>query len=434
LIVVVAVLVRLIYDLVVLRHLALGVDAVWYYLEGGIIKDRHAYLDPSVFVADRGPTAAWPPLFPSYLALTRVVAGTSIRAAQLAGLVTGGATVALTGLVARRVAGERVGLFAAAFAAVSPLLIAADGSVMSETLFVPLALATLLAALWSMRSAQPLAWAVPGAFAGLAALTRADGLLLVPFVVFPVVYRASRAHGWSWSRVLVGGGVAVVALLVVLVPWVVRNAVRVDEPTIASVSSGTAIAGANCAQTYAGDTLGSWEFACIHSERRTEQDETEWSSGIRREGLRYARDHASRLPVVGAARVARLWGVWDTRDQVDREQAESRSRKWQYLVAATGLVTFVAGIAGFVVLGRAGRPIEGLVGLVAMVTAVALLTYGNTRFRTTAEPALLIGVAALVAPWLHRRSGRAHQTAGTVADRHGTRRGRGLDHGFSGAA
>ena len=111
--------------------------------------------------------------------------------------------------------------------------------------------------------------------------------------------------------------------------------------------------------------------------------------------------------MVGAARVGRLWGVWDPRDQVDREQLETRSRRWQYLVAGTGIVTLVLGIAGLVRLGRAGRPIEGLVGLVAMVVVVALATYGNTRFRTTAEPALLIGVAALVRPLSRRVAQRA---------------------------
>jgi 4-amino-4-deoxy-L-arabinose transferase-like glycosyltransferase len=395
-IVLVAVVARLVYDLVVVRHVVLGVDSVWYLLEGGIIKDHHAYLDPAVFVVDRQPTAAWPPLFPSYLALTRVVGGDSIRAAQLAGLVTGAATVALTGLVARRVAGPRVGLLAAALAAVSPLLIAADGSVMSETLFVPLALSTLLAALYAMRSSRPLAWIAPGVCAGLAALTRAEGLLLVPFVVFPVVYRAARTHRWSWSSALLSGGVALTTLVAVLVPWVVRNAIRVDDPTIATLSSGTAIAGANCAQTYGGDALGSWDFACIRSERRTDEDEAEWASTIRRGGVRYARDHASRLPIVGAARIARLWSFWNVRDQVDRERLESRNRAWQYAVAVTGILTLVLGVAGLVRLGRARRPIEGLVGLVAMVTVVALVTYGNTRFRTSAEPALLVGVAAIL--------------------------------------
>ncbi len=394
-----AAILRVAYDLVVLRHLHLGIDSTWYFLEGGVIRQDHAYADPAVFATSRAATAAWPPVYPAFLALGRVFAGDSIRAAQLSGVVTGSATVALTGLVGRRIAGAGVGLLAAALAALSPLLVAADGSLMSETLFVPLALATLLCALAAARAQRVWLWIAAGAFAGLAALTRAEGLLLVPFVVLPVAWRALRD---SVPRVLLATAVAGATLVVVIAPWIARNAQRVDEPTIANVSSTTAIAGANCRQTYGGDALGSWDFACIRNERRAVLSEAKWTSEIRRAGLRYARGHASRLPVVGAARVARLWGMWDPRDQVDRERLETRSRNWQYLVAATGIVTLAFGIVGFVLLGRAGRPIGGLVGLVAMVVVVALATYGNTRFRATAEPALLIGVAAALRPVLRR--------------------------------
>ena len=62
-------------------------------------------------------------------------------------------TVALTGLIGRRIAGPRVGLLAAALAAISPILIAADGSMMAETVFVPLALGTMLLALHAAREA-----------------------------------------------------------------------------------------------------------------------------------------------------------------------------------------------------------------------------------------------------------------------------------------
>jgi hypothetical protein len=120
---------------------------------------------------------------------------------------------------------------------------------------------------------------------------------------------------------------------------------------------------------------------------------------IRREGLRYAR---ARVEFAGGRRGASPGsGACGIRDQVDRSNWRAPSRNWQYLVAATGFA-LVLGIVGLVRLGRAGRPIEGLVGLVAMVVVVALATYGNTRFRTTAEPALLIGVAAALRPVLRR--------------------------------
>ena len=41
--------VRLLYDLVVLHRLRLGIDASWYYLEGGVIRREHAFADPDLF-------------------------------------------------------------------------------------------------------------------------------------------------------------------------------------------------------------------------------------------------------------------------------------------------------------------------------------------------------------------------------------------------
>ena len=391
--------VRLLYDLVVLHRLRLGIDASWYYLEGGVIRREHAFADPDLFATHRAATAAWPPLYPGFLALVQSVAGDSVRAGQVAGIATGSTTVALTGVIGRRIAGPWIGLVAAGLVAISPMMIAADGSMMSETLFVALALGTLLLALVAADAGRSWLWPAAGALAGLAALTRAEGLLLVPFVIAPVAWRGLRA---SLPRSALAVVTAGVAALVVVAPWVVRNAIRVDEPTIATVSSSTAIAGANCSETYFGENLGSWEFACIRDDLRLTTTEHDWTSTIRRDGLNYAADHASRWPVVGAARAARLWGFWDPVDQVGRESLETRNRTWQYVVIGTGFVTLALGAAGFVALARRKRAIDGLVGLVLMVTTVALLTYGNTRFRTTAEPALLIGVAAVAARFLHR--------------------------------
>ena len=71
---------------------------------------------------------------------------------ELLGCVTGAATVAFTGLLGRTVAGSRVGLLGALLVALSPSLIAADGSLMAETLSVPL---VVLAALLAQRGADP---------------------------------------------------------------------------------------------------------------------------------------------------------------------------------------------------------------------------------------------------------------------------------------
>jgi drug/metabolite transporter (DMT)-like permease len=89
------------------------------------------------------------------------------------------------------------------------------------------------------------------------------------------------------------------------------------------------------------------------------------------------------------------------------EQGETRSRRWQILVSVSSLVVLVAGVSGVVLLARHGRRIAVLVGLLAASAAVVVFGYGNTRFRSAAEPALLIGGAVCLTGLARMRAGSA---------------------------
>ena len=93
----------------------------------GRVRRRRALLQGGRAVA----TAGFPPLWPALLAVVDKLGADGDRAFELTGAVLGAGTIALTGLVGRRVAGPRIGLVAAALVAVCPALIAADGSLMS---------------------------------------------------------------------------------------------------------------------------------------------------------------------------------------------------------------------------------------------------------------------------------------------------------------
>ena len=395
------VLVRVVYVLV-RRDAEPGLDATWYFLEAGVLRHDYAFAEPQVFLVDRAATAAFPPLYPGMLGFVQAVFGDAIRTSQLAGAFLGGATIALTGLIGRRVADETTGLVAAAFAALSPMLIAVDGSMMAETLFVPLVLGVVLAAIAAQTTNRPRLWLLAGALAGLCALTRADGVLVVGVIVVVALLSEQR-----WRATLL----VLAASAVVIAPWVVRNAVRLDSPTIATVSSATALAGANCAETYGGKAIGSWEHECIQEELREDLGEVEWTDRIRGDAIEYATDHPGRLPGVAAARVARVWGLWSPADAVARDAEESRSERWQWIVTLTAPVILVAGLAGLWMLARRGAPIVPLAGLLVATTLVALFVHGNTRFRAMSEPILLIGAAVVMVDAVRSRSSRRRHTA-----------------------
>ena len=116
-------------------------DSFWYFAQARNLRAGHGYIDIArqlgVFnghpdIAGERATAYWPPLFPIALAGWQSIFGESIRTSQLMGVAMGAATIVLAGLLGRAVVNRTVGLVAAALVAVSPFIIAVDGSLMSR--------------------------------------------------------------------------------------------------------------------------------------------------------------------------------------------------------------------------------------------------------------------------------------------------------------
>lgn len=184
------------------------------------IADGHGYPQTNR-APGGGPSAFRPPAYPVLLAGVYAIAGQAAPpVGRLAGAVLGTLSVALIGLIALRVWGSRVAMLALGIAAVAPPLVILSTGLISEALFVPLVLGAVLSALEARRSQQRYRWAiVTGVLVGLAALTRTNGLLLLlPFFVAFAPTRSLR-HARSWTPSLV----VVLAALLTLVPWTVRN-------------------------------------------------------------------------------------------------------------------------------------------------------------------------------------------------------------------
>jgi 4-amino-4-deoxy-L-arabinose transferase-like glycosyltransferase len=387
--------VRVAYVLTVGSRTGLGADATWYLLEAGIIGSGDGYLDPDAYFArgDALATANFPPLWPALLAIVEWLGLGGEQAYRLVGAGLGTITVGLTGLLGRRVGGARVGLVAAALVACSPLLIAADGSLMSETMYAAL----LTAALWSAYRAidRPSAarMVLLGALGGLAVLTRSDGVVIVTLLVAATVI---TMDGSPPRRRFALAGVALAAVLAVVAPWGVRNIVRLDSTVPLSSNAGSVVEGANCPSTYAGELLGAWDPDCLVETRRSDRSEAAWSAAARNRGLDYAASHAGRLPVVAGARVARTFGVWNPAAAARLEAVESRSAPWQVAGWAYGSTVLVLAVAGYWSLIRRGADVGPLLATVVGVVVVVAASWGNQRFRVAAEPALSVGAAAAV--------------------------------------
>lgn len=333
-----------------------------------------------------GPTAEHPPAWEVLLAAADLLGADSFLSHRLIGALIGTLTVVLIALLGRAVAGAAVGLVAAAVAAAHPLLWTADVSLMSETLYGALLVGALLAA--HGRRPVPL-----GVLLGLAALTRGEALALVVLLVVPLFWR-------DWRRT----GLAVAAFVVVLTPWTVRNLVTFEQPVLISTNANGVWKGANCPDTYRGDLIGSWRFQC-YSPGRPGEDESEYFARQRSEGLAYLRENAGRLPVVLAARLARLADVYSVDQSVFLNAQEGRlPRPTRWGIHAAWVLMLLAA-AGAVLQARRRGPVLVLLAPIAMVVLVSLATYGSTRFRYGAEPSIAVLAAiALVAGWSRLRT------------------------------
>jgi 4-amino-4-deoxy-L-arabinose transferase-like glycosyltransferase len=323
--------------------------------------------------------------------------------------VLGTAAVVVIGLLGRRIAGDRAGWIAAGIAAVYPNLWVNDGLIMSETIATLLVALALLYAYRLIR--EPRLWTalVVGALCGLAALTRAELLLLVPLLAVPAALVArSVAIGQRWK--LAGAGVLAAAVLIG--PWVGYNLVRFKEATFLSTNDGIALLGSNCDSVYYGHGIGLTDLKCLGSNPRGDQSVD--SRIYRDRAFDYIRDHKKRTVIVGAARAGRTWSVYRPWDMVSYNKGEGREG-W---VTILGLIIYypllVAAVAGWVVMRRRRRRSWPLLVPALIVTIASVATYGQTRFRVPAEPSLVVlaavAIAAVVAhEWPARRKRVAAQ-------------------------
>jgi hypothetical protein len=402
----VGVVLRAIYLFVIARDVTGIGDWHFYHWQANDLANGLGFDEPFRLRFDgvQLPSAGHPPLYPLALSVVSLLGGTGELAHRALGLLLGGVTIALVGLLGRRVGGDRAGLLSGAICAAYPLMVAVDGALMSETLYGPLIAAALLLAYVVLDHARRRAALALGAVIGLAALTRSEALLLVPLLAWPVAFRAGPGR----RAQLVLAALAAAGCALVVAPWTIRNAEAFGRFVPISNNDSTVLAGANCPLTYHGVDLGGWNIECI-SPRRLD-DEAAQAVVWRREGLDYLRDHAARWPVVAVVRVLRVWDLWQPRRQVIF--AEGRHRRVEQLGIATYfllLALAAAGIAALLARAPRRRRDPGLAILLApaaMVTVSSVIGYGVPRLRHAFEIPLCVLAGAGLLALLDRRAAR----------------------------
>jgi 4-amino-4-deoxy-L-arabinose transferase-like glycosyltransferase len=318
-------------------------------------------------------------------------------AQRLTGSVFGAVTVAAAGLLGRRAAGERAGLIAAGVACIYPILVTADGALMSESLYGMLIALALLAAWRLGEQPTPRRGITFGALIGLAALTRGEALVLLVLLLVPL---ARRAGGWRPALA------ALAAAAIVVAPWTIRNLDVFGRVVVISDDLGAVIGGANCAATYSGPYIGAWSFPCDHV---TPGNEAQQAAREQSAGLSYARHHLGRLPAVVAARLERVWGLREP-----FQTNEGRSARVQQAGVLMYYLLLVPAAAGFLLLRRRRAPTWPLLAPIVCVTLVAAAGYGFLRLREPADTCLVVLAAVAFEELWRRRTGSRYNSTPPV--------------------
>ncbi len=387
--------VRVYFVLVGYAHYKVAGDAVYYHLQGWSLADGHGFINPIDFYRSGGktlvPSAGNPPLYAMYLGVVSKLGFWSVTAHRLASSLLGTGAVVLIGLVGRLIRSERVGLVAAATAALYANLWINDGMLLSESMAALTLALVLLAAYAFWRRPRLASAARLGLALGVAALSRGEVVLLAPLLVLPLLWGMRRLTVGRRFRLLV---VTALAMLLLVGPWVGYNLTRFEKPVFMTDHWGTVLEAASCHDAYYGRYAG-WYANC--DLRRHRGDASEQDATLRSEALHYTRAHLRRLPVLMLIRVGRMWDVYRPGQTLFLNAVlEGRTRAASRLALISTWLLMPLAIAGVIVLRRRRVPITPILAPAIVVTIAAAITYGVLRYRVSAEPGIVLAAAVSI--------------------------------------
>jgi 4-amino-4-deoxy-L-arabinose transferase-like glycosyltransferase len=376
--------VRVIY-VIATRHYPLAGDAPEYDAEGVLIAHGHWFYTRLPYgILHAG---AWKaPGYPAWVGLWYTLLGHHPTAVRFVQVPLGAVTIALTWVLARRLFGSRVALVAAFVVAVYPLAWQYEELLYPESLATPLTLGVLILMLTgplSVRRAIGL-----GLLTGITLYVRPT----TEFVFLGVLVAWSLRAGWRRGFGLTA--VAVVASVLVVAPWTIRNAivmhgfVPISMQDAAIYGTFNPTSANNSAYPYA------WEreppnVANLFNPRHPLSDVTLRSKLIHT-GLSYISAHPLSLPEAFFWNgLSRLWDIRRRSHSLAEVPFEGRSR----LVTNLGLDIYdVLLPLALIGLWRARRRRWLTWGVLALAlgASVVFTVDSGTRYRAPLEPLIVV--------------------------------------------
>lgn len=408
--------------------LAIGGDSLIHYIQGQQLAEGRGIISPLYWLAvgSSSPGGAKPPVYSTFLGVLQVLGIADPTWQRLLSALVGSLAIFLLGYTATVTVGRRAGLITAVLVAVNPTLWINDGSLKNDGFIVPVVALVILLAYRVAKDPRPRTAAWFGAAVGLAALTRSETSMLMVFIGVPLFWGLRRYSPSARAKLWL---VAATMAVLVVFPWVMRNLVSFTNPTFMSVGTGSVLLNGSCDDAYYGENLGSLSFRCFEGEaqvviaegfdpRDPAADESVIDRRFMEIATPYVSDNLDRLPVVVAARVGRIYYLYDPEGSISYDIALEDRGRWQSWSALWFFyLTVPLAVYGGVVLRRRGIPLSPLVGPIAAVAFTAATTFGISRFRGPADLAMcMLAGVALDQLWRRLRSSEPADADGVAPE------------------
>ncbi len=389
--------VRLVYVFTYQYHAFIGGDSFYYHYAARLLNEGKGFISPYDYI-DRHWTvqaAEHPPLYIVILGAATWMGLCSYTDHQVISCLIGTATIFVIGCTARKMLGNGPGLLAAVIVAIYPYFWFNDGTVLSEGTAQLTTATTVLLALrfWEQRTLKRAIWL--GVAMAFATLSRAEAQLLPILLLLPLVL---VMRGVTWKRRLQLLVASILSFAVVLGPWVGYNLSRFEKPVYVSSGFDVTLLTANCDLTYYGMLRGYWAADCAIYTPRKYRDLSLQAEVFKKLAIDYIKAHERELPMLTLAREGRAWGWYRPFQNVQLDNdIETKPKAAGYPALFMLWILEAASIAGFFVMRRRKIPVIPTLALIVNVVISTAITFGQSRYRSSAEVALvLMGTAGFV--------------------------------------
>jgi len=208
-----------------------NIDSSWYQSVAQSVAAGDGISNP-----DGGqPTALYPPGYPLLLGAAYKFFGSELRTAQAVNIAAAGLSVLFTYAIGRMAASKGVATLGGWIFAVFPSQVLFSSLVMSESVFTLVLLSSIGAVLVASRLRErpaAAAMVVAGLLAGASVLFRGQAIVLLAVVPLWWAIRHEKRLRLAPMTLFVS------VIVLVVVPWSVRNWVQLDAPVLLSTNAG----------------------------------------------------------------------------------------------------------------------------------------------------------------------------------------------------